>query len=214
MDNFGPPPPPTAGAADTRRAVLFGVLTAGATNIAQAGLNLGRGPADRAVTSQPTKGQPETRERDDSARVGAFYTRRQGHCWAIRQSRKLTRSYLIQTNQWAKKIRSCTEIQAWFWQGCECEVESEGEPLLLFDVDNVERYGRQGKIRTAPNWLIIAHDLFGMRVRIAEVMTSQDVKKQFGQRLFSHIDIYFFNILSRHLCRYLYIDIYIASDSI
>ena len=40
MDNFGPPPPPTAGAADTRRAVLFGVLTAGATNIAQAGLGV------------------------------------------------------------------------------------------------------------------------------------------------------------------------------
>ena len=56
-------------------------------------------------------------------------------------------------------------------------------------INDVERYGRQGKIRTAPNGLIIAHDLFGMRVRVAEVMTNMDVKKQFGQRLFSEIQL-------------------------
>ena len=40
-------------------------------------------------------------------------------------------------------------------------------------------------IWTAPNWLIEAHNLLGMRACIAEVMTNMDVKKLFGQHIFS-----------------------------
>ena len=41
-------------------------------------------------------------------------------------------------------------------------------------------------MRTVPNRLIKADDLFGMRARIAEdmMMTNMDLKKQFEQRLF------------------------------
>ena len=81
-----PPRALTAGAADTQRAVLFGVLTAGATNIAQAGLNLGHSgsasgpskavagaarqtvPAVPGTVVQPTEGQ----------RAGDARTRRLG----------------------------------------------------------------------------------------------------------------------------------------
>ena len=63
------------------------------------------------------------------------------------------------------------------------------EPGCCF-VNEVERYGRQETIRTAPNRLIKAHDLFGMRARntrpsIAEDITGMDVKKRFRQCLFS-----------------------------
>ena len=80
-----PPRALTAGAADTQRAVLFGVLTAGATNIAQAGLtrNLGHsgsasgpskavaGAARQTVPSRASRRRdngPQTRERGDSER--------------------------------------------------------------------------------------------------------------------------------------------------
>ena len=36
-------------------------------------------------------------------RVGALYTRQQGHCWATRQSRKLTRSFLISKQSMGKE---------------------------------------------------------------------------------------------------------------
>ena len=80
MDNFGPPPPPTAGAADTRRAVLFGVLTAGATNNAQAGLNLGHsgsasgpskavaGAARQTVLSQASRQRDNRRRENETTR--------------------------------------------------------------------------------------------------------------------------------------------------
>ena len=53
------------------------------------------------------------------------------------------------------------------------------------NLNEVERYLCQETIRKAPDWLIKTHDLFRMRASIAEVMTNMDVKKQFGQRLFS-----------------------------
>ena len=58
-----------------------------------------------------------------------------------------------------KNICFCTEIQAWFWKGCECEVENEGKPGCCL-VSEAER--------------------FGMRAHIAEAMTNMDVKDQFG----------------------------------
>ena len=64
--------------------------------------------------------------------------------------------------------------------------KSAGEPGCCFKlVNEVERYGLQETMRTVPNRLIKADDLFGMRARIAEdmMMTNMNLRKQFEQRL-------------------------------